>query len=249
MRFRVLIVGIAGAALVSACTPETRPESGESTVTEAAASSSLTETTEGAGPVTTSTVQTIDPSLIEDAVASVESLFAAYNAGDEAAVVELFTSDVTIADNIVGTWSFEEWSQLLAWNAAQGTVFSAHECSDPEVDDGLSVKLTCKTGNMDAPTQAVGAPAVPTVVRATVTGEGISQLRFGYGSPDFTHVNGPFAAWLEAAHADIAASQAFGFGNWTTVEQARENGRLTAELAADWATYLEQNDCTYLDGC
>jgi hypothetical protein len=40
-----------------------------------------------------------------------------------------------------------------------------------------------------------------------------------------------------------------GFGNWTSIEEAEQNGTLTAQYAAEWAAYLEANDCGYDDGC
>ncbi len=43
--------------------------------------------------------------------------------------------------------------------------------------------------------------------------------------------------------------EAVGFGNWTTVEEAEQNGVLIAQYAAEWATYLNDNDCGYSDGC
>ena len=84
---------------------------------------------------------------------------------------------------------------------------------------------------------------------AIVTAEGINEIRFDYGQPDFNHVKGPFTVWMLGNHFEIAEAGGVGFGSWATVEEAKENGLLTAQYAAEWATYLIENDCTYLDGC
>ena len=54
---------------------------------------------------------------------------------------------------------------------------------------------------------------------------------------------------MAANHPEIVEAGTVGFGTWGTVEEARANGRLTDEYAAEWATYLTENGCTYLDGC
>ena len=49
--------------------------------------------------------------------------------------------------------------------------------------------------------------------------------------------------------ADVLEADTIGFGAWTTIEEATTNGVLTAEYSAEWATYLEDNDCAYDEGC
>ena len=48
-------------------------------------------------------------------------------------------------------------------------------------------------------------------------------------------------------HPDIAESVAF--GNWSSIQEAEQNGILTAQYATEWAVYLAANDCGYDDGC
>ncbi len=55
--------------------------------------------------------------------------------------------------------------------------------------------------------------------------------------------------WMAVNHPDIVEADTVEFGNWDTVEEATANGLLTAQYAVEWATYLTENGCTYLDGC
>ena len=205
--------------------------------------------TSEAAPTTVNQVS--DSALTENALASVDAWFDGFNAGDDEAVLGLFAPGVVISDSISGSWTLDDWAMRLAWNTAQGVVFTPQECSANEIDPGVSATVTCSSGNRDALTQAVGAPPVPTNMVAIVTAEGINEIRFDYGQPDFNHVKGPFTIWMLGNHFEIAEAGGvgFGFGSWATVEEAKENGLLTAQYAAEWATYLIENDCTYLDGC
>ena len=184
-----------------------------------------------------------------NAEASVNAWFDAYNAGNDEAVLELFAPGVVISDSIAGSSTLDEWTMLLAWNTAQGSVWTPQECSADEIDPGVSFTVTCSTGHRDAPTQAVDSPPVPTNLVAVVTADGISEITFGYGALDFTYVGGPSTVWMVANHPEIVEAGTIAFGNWDTVEEARANGLLTAQYAAEWATYLTENDCTFLDGC
>ena len=169
------------------------------------------------------------------------------NAGNDEVVLGLFAPGVFIWDSIEGGWTLDEWTMLLAWNTAQGSTYTPQECSVSEDDPGVSVTVTCSTGSRDAPTQAVDSPPVPTNVVAIVTTEGITDIRFRYSEPDFNHVGTPMRVWMIVNHPEIVEAGTFGFGNWATLEEATENGLLTAQYAAEWATYLTENDCTYLD--
>ena len=184
-----------------------------------------------------------------DAEASVDAWFDAYNAGDDEAVLALYAPGVAISSSIGGSSTLDEETMLLAWNTAQGSIYTPQECSVNEIDPGVSARVSCSTGHRDAPTQAVDSPPVPTTVVATVTSEGISEITFGYGVLDFTLVGEPFTAWMAANHPEIVAAGTVEFGNWATVEEAKANGLLTAQYAAEWAIYLTENGCTYLDGC
>ena len=80
-----------------------------------------------------------------------------------------------------------------------------------------------------------------------VSADGIESIHYRYGTPDFRHVTNPFEAWVGVHHPEDSPN--VGHFNWTTTEEARSNGLLTAEYAAAWAEYLEANGCTFLDGC
>jgi hypothetical protein len=99
------------------------------------------------------------------------------------------------------------------------------------------------SGTHDAPSQAVDGPPVPTDVTIKVTADGISDLRFSYSDPDFFEVGNPMNVWMAANHPDVVEAEAIDFGSWTTIEEATTNGLLTAEYSAEWASYLEENDC------
>ena len=188
--------------------------------------------------------------LTENALSSLDDWFDAYNGGNDEAALELFAPGVIISNTFTGPQTLDEWTMLLAWNTAQGTVWTPQDCSVTEVEPGVSATVICLAGNRDALTQAVDAPPVEVRVFAVVTAEGINELRFNYvGNINFNHVGRPMDAWMAANHPDIVEAWITAFGSWTSVEEARENGLLTAQYAAEWATYLTENDCTYLDGC
>ena len=73
----------------------------------------------------------------------------------------------------------------------------------------------------------------------------IREWIWDFGSPDFNAVGVPFHIWMSENHPEGLG----GFGNWTTVEEAEQNGVRTARYAAEWATFLEENGCRYRDGC
>jgi hypothetical protein len=232
--------------LVAACTSSESADSTTSTST-----SELPTTTEAAPTTTqavTATTQAAhDQELTDKAWAAVVTFFSATNSGNDDAVFGLFALNVVISDNFIGEWELDEWEMLQAWNTAQGTVMTPPTCSVTDEVAGESVTIRCSTGVHDAPSLAVNGPPVPTNLRAEVTTEGISKLTYGYGDPNFGEVGGPFEDWVVANHPDEA--QLIGFGNWTTIEEATANGVLTAEYSAEWATYLDANDCAYNEGC
>jgi hypothetical protein len=84
------------------------------------------------------------------------------------------------------------------------------------------------------------------MVTMTIGPNGITRLGYIYGQPDFNHVGIPFERWMQANHAeDDVGSLDWG----ESIEEAEVSGLLLAQYAAEWAAYLEANDCTYLDGC
>ena len=195
-------------------------------------------------PVTTTSPAptTVAAPSPEQALSIAYAYFGAYNAGDPEAVMALFTPDANFSGD-----SRTEWEQLLVWNAAQGTILNAPDCSVSGENSGDSVRVSCPHSNLDVLVQAVDGPPVPIRMTLVVTADGIREWIWDFGSPDFNAVGIPFASWMSKNHPEDLAS--LGFANWTTVEEAEQNGLLTAEFAAEWAAYLEANDCTYLDGC
>lgn len=192
----------------------------------------------------------VDAFSIEDAEAMVDSWFDAYNTGDDQASLASLAPGVVVSNSINGTLTLDEWEMLLAWNSAQQTVWAPPECTANERESGVSVTVICSTVNIDAPSQAVGAPGVQTKLVAVVTAQGITELRFDHDEEiNFNHVAIPMATWLANNHPDVSQAGTVGFGYWTTIEEAAENGRLTRLYATEWANYLAENDCTYLDGC
>ena len=232
--------------VVAACSGSESADSTSSTNT------TETPTTTEAAPVTTQTVTATtqavhDQELTDKAWAAVVTFFSATNSGDDDAIFGLFAPNVVISDSIGGIWELDEWEMLTAWNTAQGTVMTPPDCTVTDEVPGESVTISCRSGVHNAPSQAVEGPPVTTILRTKVTAEGISELGFGYGNPDFNEVGVPFEDWMVANHPDQAQSVAF--GNWTTIEEATTNGVLTAEYSAEWATYLEENGCAYDEGC
>ena len=190
-----------------------------------------------------------------DAQAVVDAHFDAINAGDADAAISLFTTDASFSNSFYGEYPREDVEQDIVWNTAQGTTHVEPDCtmadsedSVTERTDGSAITIVCETANLDAPSLAVGGPAVPVVMTMLVTGNGIERIEYKYGSPNFRHVTDPFEAWVSEHHPEDSAI--VGHFNWDSTEGAKQNGLLTAEYATEWAEYLKANGCTYLDrGC
>lgn len=200
-----------------------------------------------AGFAVVALVDSDEPFDAGDGLSVAENYFEEFNAGDVGAILAMFTSDVELADGFTGSWTVSEWEMKEVWNAAQGSTLAAPDCTVTEEIPGESITVSCASATSNAQVLAVGATPVPTNVGMIVTPGGISSLRFGYGRPDFNDSTSPFQFWMEDNHPEVA--EAVGFGNWTSVETAEQNGILTAQYSAEWATYLEENNCTYRDFC
>lgn len=219
---------------------------------DATPTTNLATTTTGAQPTSTTTkdatttTSTPQPRIeTAEALATAEQYFEAYNSGEQGTLLALFPPDATFSDNF-GAQSRSSWEQLLAWNMAQGTQLESVECEATEATD-QSVTVVCQHTNLDAVIQAVGGPPVPVTLTLSVTSDGIAGWEFIFGQPDFTTVLGPFGEWMSAHHPDDASK--VGFGNWSSVETATENGQLMAQYAEVWQTYLADNGCTFADSC
>ena len=163
------------------------------------------------------------------------------------AVMALFAPDPTLISNFTSSYDLEEERLVNIWNAAQGTRLETDGCSaaGENTDTGLQ-RVECVGANYDALVQAVDATPVPTTVLMSIGADGIAVLSYSYRQPDFNHVADPFDEWMAANQPHVYN---FGSGSWETVEEAEVAGKLRAHYAAKWATYLEANGCTYLDGC
>lgn len=194
------------------------------------------------------TATSVPPFGADDALAVADAYFAAYNDGDVDGVKALFGPDAEFSTTL-GSLDRVDWEQLLVWNAAQGTVVIPRNCRVDGVDSGVSVTLLCPHSNLDALVQAVDGPPVAIGLTLVVTPTGIQKWASIFTDPDFNVVGRPFEVWMVANHPNIAEAGTVGFTDWATVEEAEQNGILTAQYAAEWATYLNENDCIYSDGC
>jgi hypothetical protein len=107
--------------------------------------------------------------------------------------------------------------------------------------------VTCRFKTHEALSLAVDGPPVPFTLTIHVTPDGISLYRDQFGSPDFNTVGIPFDRWMDEHHPQDAEAAAF--ASWDSVEEAKANGAVVAIYAQEWAAYLQENDCTYRDGC
>jgi hypothetical protein len=177
------------------------------------------------------------------ALSVADDYFAANSAGDFDALQAQFVADPTFT----GQFGIAQNEQLFAWNVAQGTTVSPPECTAVDGAAEETMTVTCRAFNHDVLVQAVDGPPVPLRLTLTITPEGISEENGDFSQPNFNTVGDPFDAWMKENHPDDQDTS--GFGKWTSIEEAEQNGTLTAQYAAEWAAYLEANDCGYDDGC
>lgn len=183
------------------------------------------------------------------AVRVANDYFDAFNRGDDESAAALLTSDVAASD----TFGSIDVVGELAWFTAQGAQVRSPSCAVARQQSADGTSVVCDHEMLDALTQAVDAVPVPTTTTFTVTPSGITELHFGYGSPDFTHVGFPFRNWLASNRPDVGCLAWYGGAvscpELETLEEQREDGLLVAKYAQEWAAYLEENGCGYLDGC
>lgn len=71
--------------------------------------------------------------------------------------------------------------------------------------------------------------------------------------PDFEHVGGKFISWLAANRPEVTCLAWYADDgscvDTTSVLEIREVGLMVARYAEEWAAYLDENGCGYLDGC
>lgn len=183
------------------------------------------------------------------AVRVANDYFAAFNGGDDEGAAVLLTSDVAASD----TWGSIDVIDELAWFTGQGAQMRSVACTVAPQQPAEGTSVTCVHETLDALTQAVDATPIPTTTTFTVTPSGITEVHFGYGSPDFTHVGFPFRSWLAANRPDVSCLAWYAgdesCNELTTLEEQREDGRLVAKYAREWAAYLEESGCSYVDNC
>lgn len=211
------------ALIAAACNPGTGAESGS-------------DTTEGSASSTVS---------VEEALATANGYFDAFNSGDTIAVLSWFPANATFSDNFTGPISRESWEQRLVWNMAQATTLDNPDCVATEADATGTRTVTCESGTRNAQIKAVGARSVPTVVTLSVTPNGIEDLNEEFGQPDFLLAIQPFTEWMNSQNPDDASK--IGFGVWNSIDEAEANGELTAAYSKQWAGYLESS-CVYIPG-
>jgi hypothetical protein len=195
----------------------------------------------------------------------VEAYFAAYNAGDAETVVSLLTLDATLTDRFgepVGeidpgdALDREGWEEDVESLIAQGTLLSSHSCIETNDEWADATGFSCEYELLDAPTRAVGALPFPVTTKFAVSTVGkISEWHTWYDplatGIDFVHVGRPFGRWLQENHpefAGLSVSDQF-LGECCELMSPTERGLLVKQYAEEWAAYLDENGCTYLEVC
>lgn len=224
MRTRIVITLAVFLVAAAGCTSSSAPE-------EAAAS-----------PTPSSPARTV---TVEDATETNDAYFAAYDAGDVAAMMDLFAPDAQIL-------LFEEELPIEAhrliyeWKVAEGTQMLPRDCTASEIEDRDAASIECEYAQHEYLSRAVDASPVPHTMTMVVGPDGIERLDQSFGDPDFLVYNEPFYAWVQAHHPDDA--QAVVCCGWDSVEDAQQSGQLVAQYADEWAAWLEDNpSCTWRD--
>jgi hypothetical protein len=234
------------------------------TTSVATTTTSVATTTTSVATTTTvsSTTTTVPAVSSADALAATDAYFAAFNAGDADAVLALLTTDGRFTERFGSGDQASEPADLdiadeLAWFTGQGTLFKSPSCTLAEDQPVEGTTLSCDYETHDALTQAVDALPVPTTATFTVTPLGISEIHVTYGpqpvQPDFTHVGGKFLSWLAFNRPEVICLSWYAdngsCADSTSVEETREVGLIVARYAEEWAAYLDEKGCGYLDGC
>ncbi len=206
-------------------------------------------------------------SLPDLALEVADDYFEAYNSGDADAVFELFAPDIQFDDNFeLQPSNQEEWAKVMRWSIAQGTTMTTPECRVADEIPAMQATVSCSTTFIDAIVRAAKSPPVKGIVTMEVTPAGVTDHFVTFGSTDFAdvgelfstlelrerpddpvvdflHAGERFTRWVEREHPD--ATDAL-FPNLSTeIEEVEEAGRFRAEVAQEWADYLEETGCAY----
>jgi len=190
-------------------------------------------------------VADLDDLTAAHAVAAAEFYIESFNAGDEVGVLSLFTHNTFIEDNFSIGISRVDWERMLAWDAAQGTDFVDAECRVVDSRE-LSIEVRCSGLTRNAVAQAIGVGAVPTQIVMVFTRQGIGELKFVYGTPDFTVTRIAFQQWMEDNNP--AEAGFVDFRDWTSVDDATAGGEARARYASEWAGFLTDSGCVARQG-
>jgi len=186
----------------------------------------------GAASVVPTTLTGIEGMTSGEALSVAGSYFTVFNAGDADAVLALLTSDVVVADSMVGEWGPGEWERLLTWDTAQGTTYGPVECqvTDRTPDD---FTVRCVTDTLQAVDRAVNSSPVAATITMVVNSDGLSDVSFLHGPGETAAV--PFEAWMAVQFPDDP--DAASFGAWTSIEEAEQNGLLRVQRAEEWVLF------------
>lgn len=210
---------------------------------------------ESTATTVSATVATTLPaeSLSDDPLATAQAYYAAFAADDIPAMVALFAPGAepaqTVCYNTSGTVgvcpdvpeprTLDQMARTEAWKRASGTEYRNVECS--ETDDADIVECT----HDESHSILEQAPPVPTVQTFRIGTDGIITVDSVYGPPDFLLVHDQFTVWVARNHPEVRG--VIDCCEWTSIDDARAEGERTAELEADWATYLDRIDCGFDD--
>lgn len=229
MRLARLAAGVVVSVLIGAC--GTSPDH-SSTATTEPTSAPTTTTAALAAPTTSVAAQSFSD---DEALALSGDFIDAFNAGDADSLLATLIPEAALSEKYTGmSSSFDElergfFEQHMAWATAQGSTFVSPSCSVTEVG-GAEATVVCEFGWLNADMMAAEQPPVPTVLTMVATTDGFSQLAFEY-LPEFG--SGAFERWLYETHADDL--KGVEFGDWDSVADAEQGGRLRAQYAAEWA--------------
>lgn len=156
--------------------------------------------TEDAAPVATPTPTPTGPTgavTVEDATAVNDAWFEAYEAGDVAAMIDLYAPDAELPEEGL---TLEDERLFFEWKVAEGTEMLPRNCTASEVEERDAVAVECEYAQQEYLSRAVDGPAVPHTMTMVVGPHGIERLESDFGDPDFNVYTAPFYAWMQAHH-------------------------------------------------
>ena len=231
MRFRELLAGVTASVVIVGCGSLAEQDSTATTETR-----QPSETTVPLEAPTSSAARSFTDA---DALSLSGDFIEAFNTGDDALLLATLTPEAALSEKYTGmSSSFSEierafFEQHMAWSTAQGSTFTTPDCEVTEAED-TTATVVCEFGWLDAAMMAAEKSPVPTVLTMVATPYGLSQLAFEY-LPEFG--SGAFDRWLYENHADDL--NGVEFGDWGSVVEAEQGGKLRAQYAAEWVADRE----------